>query len=408
MLKSIRLKNYRSCIDMSFDFHPNLSVLIGPNGSGKTNVMLGIMLLYKMAADDSPFNIDDECTVFDESSIVADFLEEKKQIRVSAKVNVYANESNQDSVRTKSCDWAIRINGKTTKLTNYPMFLYRSRHEHLRHISKSMLSRMMIDLDLPRIRNVHIENAIRDVMGYCSGFTYYYASQFTDPGRCPVSFEVEKEGALTSSFRARGHTRVLHHIYLESKNRLQQYNEFLSLVDRRGLGLIDRMHFKEIITSETEHKVSSGGRIVKKKRVRKLIIPQFQIGRWTLTPNQLSEGTFKTIALLFYVVTGRGSALLIEEPEVCVHHGLLSSILEIIKIYSREKQMIVSTHSDYVLDRLNPQNVYCVSNSRDKGTVVRPIEKMMPLKDYNALKNYLDNEGNLGEYWRESGFEDRV
>ncbi|MFW9998379.1 MAG: AAA family ATPase, partial [Candidatus Odinarchaeota archaeon] len=39
MIKRIQIQDYRSCLDTSFDFHPNLSVLIGPNGSGKTNIL---------------------------------------------------------------------------------------------------------------------------------------------------------------------------------------------------------------------------------------------------------------------------------------------------------------------------------------------------------------------------------
>jgi recombinational DNA repair ATPase RecF len=49
MLKRIMLENYRSCLRTSIDLHPNLSVLIGPNGSGKTNILQGMMLLNHMA-----------------------------------------------------------------------------------------------------------------------------------------------------------------------------------------------------------------------------------------------------------------------------------------------------------------------------------------------------------------------
>ena len=72
-----------------------------------------------------------------------------------------------------------------------------------------------------------------------------------------------------------------------------------------------------------DYRVRSGGRVRELKREKILVIPQFAVGRNVLSPSQLSEGTFKTITLLFYVMTERSSALLIEEPEVCVHHDLL-------------------------------------------------------------------------------------
>ncbi len=135
------------------------------------------------------------------------------------------------------------------------------------------------------------------------------------------------------------------------------------------------------------------------------MIPQFVIGSNVLSPSQLSEGTFKTITLLFYLMTEQSSALLIEEPEVCVHHGLLSSIVELIKTYSKQKQIIVSTHSDFVLDQIEPRHVYKVTRTTTAGTKVAQIAKTMSSQELVALRNYLDTEGNLGEYWRHGGFD---
>jgi len=121
---------------------------------------------------------------------------------------------------------------------------------------------------------------------------------------------------------------------------------------------------------------------------------------------QLSEGTFKTITLLFYLITERSSALLIEEPEVCVHHGLLVSIIELIKTYSRQKQIILSTHSDFILDQVEPRHVYRVKRDNEDGTKVTHIEKALSAGELKALKLYLETEGNLGEYWRHGSLEE--
>ena len=131
-----------------------------------------------------------------------------------------------------------------------------------------------------------------------------------------------------------------------------------------------------------------------------------QLAETASSPNQLSEGTFKTITLLFYLITEKSSALLIEEPEVCVHHGLLASIVDLIKTYSKQKQIVLSTHSDFVLDKIDPRHVYKVSWDDDTGTMVRHITDAMSPEELGALKEYLDTEGNLGEYWKHGGLEE--
>jgi predicted ATPase len=96
---------------------------------------------------------------------------------------------------------------------------------------------------------------------------------------------------------------------------------------------------------------------------------------------------------------------MIEEPEVCVHHGLLNSIVELIEAYSQTKQIIISTHSDSVLDRLDVDNVFKVWRTRESGTQVASISRKMKNRELRALKDYLLNEGSLGEYWKHGDLE---
>jgi predicted ATPase len=135
-----------------------------------------------------------------------------------------------------------------------------------------------------------------------------------------------------------------------------------------------------------------------------MIIPTVQVGTSQLSFNQLSEGTLRTMAVLFYVVTDKSELLLLEEPEVCVHHGLLSSVIQVIKEYGRTKQIIFSTHSETVVDALTPEQVLLVDRHKNKGTTVTQISEEMSQSGFAALKTYLATAGNLGEYWRHSGF----
>jgi hypothetical protein len=248
------------------------------------------------------------------------------------------------------------------------------------------------------------QNALVLIARHLLDLKYYSASQFTNPSLCPVSFEIEQEeGIYRRGVRLRGHAGFLYDLYEAQKS--PKYQHFFSVIGPDGIGLIDELDFNEIQTSSIEYHIRSGGVVHQRKREKKLVIPQFKIGGNQLSPNQLSEGTFKTITLLFYLMTGQSSALLIEEPEVCVHHGLLTSIVELIKTYSSEKQIVVSTHSDFVLDQIEPRHVYKVNRSGNQGTTVTQIAKTMSSQELEALKKYLETEGNLGEYWRHGGLD---
>jgi predicted ATPase len=195
-------------------------------------------------------------------------------------------------------------------------------------------------------------------------------------------------------------------LYRAYKSQEPSFTLFLNTVGQNGLGLIDNIEFRDHEIPSSSYKVRAGGQIQQIENSKTIVVPSIIIDGLTLSPNQLSEGTFKTLALVFYILNDENEFLLIEEPEVCVHHGLLNSILQLIKQQSRHKQIIISTHSDYVLDMLEPENILLVHKTSDKGTKANAISNMLSANDYRILKDYLEQEGNLGEYWKEGGFDD--
>lgn len=46
-LTSLRLQNFRSYKDGSFEFEPGVNIVVGPNGSGKTNLIEGLLMVAK-------------------------------------------------------------------------------------------------------------------------------------------------------------------------------------------------------------------------------------------------------------------------------------------------------------------------------------------------------------------------
>lgn len=412
MLKRLVIENYRSCLRTTIDLHARLSVLIGPNGSGKTNLLQAIMFLNKMALEhEYRPSRGDAATV--SSRIKATFQRGHARTQLNASVDAYTDESNNDVMLASRQRWSFDQRSAKRVISAMPLALatrFGSESQalgYLRYLGLRGFSRLAkSSAAMPTWAN----RALGGVAAYCRGIRYYGASQFTNPGACPASFQIEQEGGHQRPFRIRGHARILHSMYVmyvaERAGRTTRYRQFIDVVGPKGLRLIDQLTFREVHTSSADYSVRVGAKVEVRRRDRLLVIPQFKIGRQTLSPNQLSEGTFKTLALLFHVITEDSSLLLVEEPEVCVHHGLLSSILELIKSSQGNKQIILSTHSDYVLDHVTPENVYVVTFEKSTGTTVHHVPKAMTSREFSALREYLATEGNLGEYWREGGLGD--
>jgi DNA replication and repair protein RecF len=64
MLTDLRLQNFRSYIDESFEFSPGVNIIVGPNASGKTNLLEAVLMI----ARGSSYRVkDSELVRFDQS-----------------------------------------------------------------------------------------------------------------------------------------------------------------------------------------------------------------------------------------------------------------------------------------------------------------------------------------------------
>lgn len=105
------------------------------------------------------------------------------------------------------------------------------------------------------------------------------------------------------------------------------------------------------------------------------LVPQFHM----LEPNgkrhifnvaQMSDGTLRVLGLLTALYQEpRPSIVALEEPEQTINPGILSVIAESIKEVSRRTQVIITTHSPHFLDQFDPGQVRTVEFEEGRSKV---------------------------------------
>lgn len=92
-----------------------------------------------------------------------------------------------------------------------------------------------------------------------------------------------------------------------------------------------------------------------------------------------SDGTLRLLALLWSLLDG-GGMLLLEEPELSLHEAVIEQIPAMLERVQRgrrtRRQILISTHSEALLDNagIDPASVVVLDPTRE-GTLVRPVNE---------------------------------
>lgn len=132
------------------------------------------------------------------------------------------------------------------------------------------------------------------------------------------------------------------------------------------------------------------------------LVPQFRFeaGEQTVEfdPPQLSDGTLRVFGILLALYQQPPANLLvIEEPEQSVHPGALAVLVDSMREVSEVTQIIVTTHSPQLVDLFKPEEIR-VATMQDGRTHITPIAK----NQINAVKQRLMS---LAEFMQVEGLQ---
>ena len=118
-------------------------------------------------------------------------------------------------------------------------------------------------------------------------------------------------------------------------------------------------------------------------------------GRHAVPIQRLSDGTLRYLCLLAILYQpDPGPLICIEEPELGMHPDVVATIAELLVEASEHTQLVVTTHSDYLVDVLTeqPESVF-VAQHNVKGTQFERLEA-------DKIGHWLKKYGNsLAELW---------
>ena len=182
--------------------------------------------------------------------------------------------------------------------------------------------------------------------------------------------------------------------------------------DRERFDAIER-HFREIFPDFRSIKLvpESGYRAVSDVSSKVLNLEpmegkglhfELRASRTLVPAAQASDGVLLVLAYLAILHSPeRPRVLLVEEPENGVHPKRLKEVLGILRELVKEQshtQVLMTTHSPYVLDAFEPKEVSLCQKGEDGAVTIHP------LSESKAVREQLD-VFSLGEIWTAEGDE---
>lgn len=117
-----------------------------------------------------------------------------------------------------------------------------------------------------------------------------------------------------------------------------------------------------------------------------------------MSASSFSDGTLRFIALVTLLLQPdiyRPSVILIDEPELGLHPFALSALASLVRIASTSSQIIISTQSAFLLDNFDPEDVLVADRVNGATQFARLNSEM--------LSDWLE-EYSLGQLWEKAEF----
>jgi predicted ATPase len=400
MLKRVKIQGYKSLADVEVQLQP-LSVLFGPNASGKSNFLDALQLLSRIAnsrtveeAFDPPYRGTPlESFTFGPNGIKDLFAQEKASFSLEVDVELsqtVIGEVNRQIWQSEE----TRTGGKLSKADSDAINATIIHEKYLRYGIELTI--------LPKTSEIFVEsehfialNAERTpIMSH--SLLERRGSSLSLNGR-PLVFRYDKDSSILSqplyvalypyAEAMRRELAGWFFFYLEPREHMRLHTPFKAVrhiglmgeelaASLNTLHLLDAPQFKAL--EKALHMIipSITGIDVGVNNEGKVELSLIQ-GQRSIPANLLSDGTLRILGLLALRGAKEAPALIgLEEPENGIHPDRLDLIALLLEnLASSDTQVIATTHSPTLID-LVPQTSLYVFNQVNGNTTITPLTAM--------------------------------
>jgi predicted ATPase len=443
MITKVKIDGFKSLNNFQLDIKPGLNIFVGPNGSGKTNVILFFEFLSYLATEDlynavtkaggagsifrkqgeRDYSQFIECTVFGCKKVEKeyikyqydfnigisfdkDYLFFKEQTYKAKIISEFSTEIDirdwdlvlkQESSNEKSKVFLEDINLKKFK----PRFSGEKKNsvEEVKRISQKYLQNFNASTScIFQAAFAYGEKNIRIISDFRSGETFNIVpSKVKQPEDSANPAGIKKDGSglantLYAMKKSRNRNFFSYPFYFFGQHEISYSKETLSKIIENV-----KLANSSILDIDVNNDPFNNQLIVKvyiKSEGDSMVLPL----------SAMSDGTIKWITLITAILTSR-EIFSIEEPENFLHPWMQSEIVNIMRntfsAKNEESFILMTTHSETLLNYSKPEEIIVVSLINGK-TIAKRLDNVELINDeikntgfglgYYYVSNALDNE----------------
>ena len=397
-LQKVTLKNFRTCQNVELTDLGHLTVLMGRNGVGKTNILQGIEWLAQTASaskavDTDPFSIGIFSISANPFLGQISFSVNGTSYRYTLKLNyssggIIASAIDGGVVQTANLEEHLErqvVSGKWRNvLERKDKSVWGADGDLLAEIHPAI---PMLSAIISLKPYEYTKEDILAVQNYLRGVKYYPFDEVANPsnekliGIVPQT-EYKKWLAQVGDSISLDDSVVMRllHMYLDRRN---DFDELKELLGFNGLGILSSIEVTDgLFTFDTYYFI----RFQPGNGWEDVGLPSFAY-------EKLSSGTRRIIRILVSFFYDRNSVFLFEQPEDAIHPGLLRKLIDLLRGYNDKGQLIMTSHSSDLFNVLKPEEVRLVT-MQGGATAIRALSE----KELDSAKRYINEEGSLSDF----------